>query len=164
MEIIGNDTLKTKKQKTYQEKNHHSQNSQLEMSKTAISNRFNILSDTDSDDLEELKKIKRRDMTDQQTIRYDDLMKLQRKERARLRVAAFRAKQTGEERDSEKEKDKNRKSAKRKNQSPAEKDLEKENMRELMAVRRRSQTPEEKNLEREKQKEIMSAKRRDEKE
>ena len=68
-----------KKQKTSQEKKYQNQNCQLEMKETVISNRFNILSNTDSDELEELKKIKKKDRTDQQTTRYDDLMKLQKR-------------------------------------------------------------------------------------
>ena len=93
---------------------------QTESNKTIKRNTFTCMSDSDSEELETLKKIRKKERTHEQMCRYDTLMKVQRKEKVRRNVAKFRSSQTTDE-----------------------KNVEKEKNRESMEARRRSQTPEE---------------------
>ena len=99
-----NNVVHSKKQKVYHDQKDTHHNSQPRKEETLSSNRFHLLSDTYMEELEELKRIKKKDKTAEQLSRYADLMKLQNKEKTRLRVASFRAKQSPEQKNLEREK------------------------------------------------------------
>ena len=132
---------------------------EAENDEKAKQTRFYCMSDSDCEELDTLKKIKKKDRSEEQMNRYDTLMKLQRKERVRLNVAKLRSTQTCDKKWMEKEKNKERMTVKRKNQTPDEKNVEKERDKKRKAVKRKNQTPNEKNAEREKLKERMAVKR-----
>ena len=133
---------------------------QPEKENTLEKNGYSSMSDSDSEELAVLKKIKKKDKTVEQLSRYDVLMKLQRKENVRLNMAKYRANQTPEKKNAEKEKHRKNMANKRKSQTPDEKCTEKEKHRKNMANKRKSQTPDEKCTEKEKHRKNMANKRK----
>ena len=129
---------------------------QPEKENTLEKNGYSSMSDSDSEELAVLKKIKKKDKTVEQLSRYDVLMKLQRKENVRLNMAKYRANQTPEKKNAEKEKHRKNMANKRKSQTPDEKFAEKEINKERMAAKRKDDSLEEKKLENEENRKRMT--------
>ena len=131
-------------------------------------NRFSCLSESEGEtnesiehsaNLEELKKIKNKDRTEEQKVIYQELMQLQRNEKRNEQQQRRRANATLQDKHDANFISKEKKAAKRAKQSPEEKRKINDKKREKMAGQRAALSPEEKRKVNDKQSERKAAQR-----